>query len=108
MTSAQYRQTESEHSLQSRVLRYLLENAAPDVFAVAIPNAGRRTYRAAASLKAEGMTAGTPDLCVLLPGGFVLWLELKTATGRLSDAQQGVPGTLPAARTPLSSGTFVQ
>jgi len=78
-----------EHNLQVKVLRYLRENAAPDIHWLAIPNAGRRTMRSGASLKAEGMTAGAPDLCVLLPGGFVLWLELKTAKGVLSDAQKG-------------------
>lgn len=34
-----------------------------------------------------GVEAGTPDLQVLLPGGRSVWLELKTAKGRLSRAQ---------------------
>lgn len=33
-------------------------------------------------------TAGTPDLLVILPGGRCVWLELKTATGRLTAIQE--------------------
>lgn len=32
--------------------------------------------------------AGTPDLCVLVPGGRTVWLEVKTDTGKLSDVQK--------------------
>ena len=31
---------------------------------------------------------GTPDLCVIVPGGAVLWLEIKTATGKVSAEQK--------------------
>ena len=31
---------------------------------------------------------GMPDLTVLLPGGKVLWLELKSSKGKLSKAQE--------------------
>jgi hypothetical protein len=40
-------------------------------------------------MKAEGLQAGAADLCVMLPGGRVAWLELKTAVGRQSIAQKG-------------------
>ena len=89
MKRAQYLKTASEHSLQVSVLRYLSENAAPHIHWIAIPNAGRRTMRSGVRLKAEGMTAGAPDLCILLPRGRVLWLELKTSKGAQSDAQKG-------------------
>lgn len=81
--------TQSEHSLQTEVLRYLTRYRADDVFWFAIPNAGRRTFRAAAKLRAEGMLRGAPDLCIVLPIGRTGWLELKTPTGRLSDDQMG-------------------
>lgn len=32
--------------------------------------------------------AGTPDFIVAMPNGKTLWLELKTATGKLSEEQQ--------------------
>jgi hypothetical protein len=79
----------AEHNLQAKVLRYLTENHAPDVFGFAIPNAGRRTYRAAAALKAEGMMRGVADTCIMLPRGRTGWLELKTPRGVQSDEQQG-------------------
>lgn len=34
------------------------------------------------------MTVGCPDLVVCLPRGRVLWLEVKTESGRLSEAQE--------------------
>ena len=45
----------------------------------AIPNGGRRDARTAALLKAEGMRAGVPDIClpVARHGYGALWIELK-------------------------------
>ena len=86
---AQSRRAAGEHNLQARVLRYLVENHAPDIFGFAIPNAGRRSCRAAASLKAEGMMRGVADTCIMLPEGRTGWLELKTLKGRQSDEQRG-------------------
>jgi len=83
------RRANLEHNLQARVLRYLTEHHMPDVFGFAIPNAGRRTYRAAASLRAEGMMAGVADTCIMLPQGKTLWLELKDIRGVQSDEQRG-------------------
>lgn len=80
---------QSEHSLQARVLRFLSQHNAEDVFGFAIPNAGRRTFRAAASLKAEGMMSGVADTCIMLPHGRSIWLELKTPKGTQSDNQKG-------------------
>jgi hypothetical protein len=84
MTRAQ-----SEHSLQTEVIRYLTRYHVGDVFWFAVPNAGRRTFSAAAKLRAEGMLRGVPDLCIVLPAGRTGWLELKSATGALSDDQKG-------------------
>ena len=64
-------------------------------FLIAIPNGGRRNKREAARLKAQGVTAGVPDLFLHIPlnglGG--LWLEMKRpggdghTKGRLTPAQ---------------------
>ena len=35
----------------------------------------------------RGVEPGTPDVLVMLRNGRVLWIELKTSTGKLSDAQ---------------------
>jgi hypothetical protein len=78
-----------EHSLQVQVLTYLESNAADDVFAFAIPNAGKRSGRAGAMMKREGMMRGVADICVMLPEGRTGWLEMKAEGGRLSDWQLG-------------------
>ena len=79
----------SEHSLQVTVLAYLTYRAKPDVNVIAIPNAARRSLRMGARMKAEGLQSGVADLCIMLPGGRVAWLELKTDKGRQSIAQKG-------------------
>ena len=79
----------SEHSLQVTVLAYLTYRAKPDINVIAIPNAGHRSLRMGARMKAEGLQSGVADLCVMLPGGKVAWLELKTDKGRQSIAQKG-------------------
>jgi len=52
---------------------------------VAVPNAGKRGYRAAARLKAEGLKPGFPDLLLLsVPAGSSIRgcaVELKRARG---------------------------
>lgn len=40
-----------------------------------------------AARKRAGVLTGWPDLSVVTPAGRVFWLELKSATGRLSQAQ---------------------
>ena len=89
MKLQEYRALASEHSIQTQILNYLFYKAAPNVFAIGIPNAGKRSYRVAGRLKAEGMMAGVADVCVLLPGARVAWMETKTARGRQSYAQKG-------------------
>ncbi len=51
-------------------------------------NEGRRSLRDGARRKAMGMAAGEPDLRIYLPGGRVVFIELKTNAGRLSPAQE--------------------
>jgi hypothetical protein len=51
-------------------------------------HAGTAQQRAAewTRLQAQGVKAGIGDMLILAPG-YALWLELKSATGRQSDAQ---------------------
>lgn len=79
----------SEHRLQLEVLRHLRTYGRRDLNWFAIPNAGKRSHRYGARMKAEGMTAGVADLCIMLEKGRCAWLELKTLNGRQSDAQAG-------------------
>ncbi|HET6631538.1 MAG TPA: VRR-NUC domain-containing protein [Rhodanobacteraceae bacterium] len=61
----------------------------------AVPNGGGRSKAEAGRLKAEGVTAGVPDICCALPRLCYhgLWIELKRppapgAKGRVSPEQQ--------------------
>jgi len=52
-----------------------------------IPNESRAPVQYRAKLKALGVRAGVPDLCVLLKYG-VGFIEIKSPTGRLSPTQK--------------------
>ena len=62
----------------------------PEKLLFAVPNGGRRDAVTGARLKAEGVRAGVPDLFLAVPVGPYggLWLELKAAKGRPSEAQK--------------------
>lgn len=56
-----------------------------------VPNGGRRDAREAARLKAQGVKAGVPDICLPVPrnGRHGLWIELKAPkNGRVSADQK--------------------
>lgn len=57
---------------------------------VAIPNGGQRHKAVAAKIKAEGAKSGFPDIQLNVPVGPYagLFIEMKTATGRVSDKQK--------------------
>lgn len=42
----------------------------------------------ARKLAIKGCEPGTPDVMVMLPGGSVVWIEVKTPTGRVSKTQK--------------------
>lgn len=65
-----------------------------------IPNGGSRNKLEAMNLKATGLVAGQPDMCLIWKGkayGF----ELKTDTGRLSDQQIKVHEAWQSQNTPV-------
>lgn len=78
----------SEHVIQCRLIDYLVYAAKPEVYYFAIPNQGNRHIYNATKMKAEGVRAGVADLCFMLPGGIVGWLEMKKPGGSLSDPQK--------------------
>lgn len=80
-----------EHDLQAacvRWFRYRYPVLAQCL--IAVPNGGRRDAVTGAKLKAEGVVAGVSDLLLLVPrhGFHGLCIEMKTATGRQSEAQR--------------------
>lgn len=82
---------EGEHDLQVtcvQLFRWKHRELAGLLFA--IPNGGQRNAVVAAKLKAEGVTAGVPDLLLaVMRGGYGgLFVEMKNGkAGRVSDAQ---------------------
>jgi len=75
----------SEHLEQVRLVSWFRKTW-PDVRIFAIPNGGGRSMAQGASLKAEGVTAGVPDLFV---PAWSLWVEMKRTTGgTVSPAQR--------------------
>ena len=67
----------TEHQEQVAFVRWFRARF-PTVKIFAIPNAAVRDERLAAWMKAEGLTAGVPDLCI---PSWNLWIEMKRRIG---------------------------
>ncbi len=67
----------SEHLEQVRLVSWF-RRSYPSVRIFAIPNGGGRSMAQGASLKAEGVSPGVPDLFV---PEWNLWVEMKRETG---------------------------
>jgi hypothetical protein len=90
------RRASPEAAIQVRVMKLLRERAYPNVFYFAIPNGGLRSITEAGRFRAQGVTAGVPDICIIKDGK-VGFLELKAPKGKLSSAQKAVMLKLRAA-----------
>ena len=64
---------ELEHQVQKAICQYL---DLQKIFYFAVPNGGHRHIKVASKLKAEGVKAGIPDLCIL-KDGFAYFIEVK-------------------------------
>ena len=84
----------SEHQIQSTLVSILEYKLRPGVVRIALANGGLRHPRVAAMLRAEGVMPGAPDLVFAVENGRVIWLELKTSKGTLSDHQIGMRAKL--------------
>lgn len=90
---------EREHQIQVECVRWF-RLAYPKLRIFAIPNGGQRNAAVAGKMKAEGVTAGVPDLFIpVASNGFHgLWIEMKRSDigkngklinkGTLSDVQK--------------------
>lgn len=84
-----------EDAAQAEVIRWarMRQAAAPELeLLYHVPNGGKRGKLEACRLKAQGVRAGVPDLHLpIARGGYIgLWIEMKTATGRLSEDQRKI------------------
>ena len=83
----------SEHDAQAALIQWARysEVRYPELrLLFAVPNGGPRSRRAGAMLKAEGLRAGVPDLClpVARRGYHGLFVELKVGRNKPSDRQR--------------------
>ena len=68
---------------------YIVQEARRDGWLIAGDmNQGKRGYMTASIAKACGLTAGEPDLRIYMPEGRMMFVELKTKKGKLSDEQK--------------------
>lgn len=87
---------EQEHNLQGACVRWFRLQY-PQHIIFAIPNGGQRNVVVAAKMKAEGVTAGVPDLFIPHPTKIYhgLFIEMKNGKhGRLSESQRQMIGLL--------------
>ena len=75
-----------EARIQREIIQFV-RAVAPHCLIVAVPNGSQRTASGRPANAVAGLTAGVPDLVVVIPGGRVLWVEVKSEKGRVSDAQ---------------------
>jgi|SRR6516162_1364306 hypothetical protein len=87
------RRQQPEAQIQRAVFQHFRARGAPGVFAFHPANGGFRRPVEAAILKGLGVRTGVPDL-IACRGGRFYALELKTDTGKLSDAQEQVLAAL--------------
>jgi hypothetical protein len=83
-----------EQQTQRAVVEYLriLENLGELTF-FHVPNGGWRSKAEAGIFKSLGVKPGVADLVLMFPGGLVAFLEIKSATGRLSASQKAFKNT---------------
>lgn len=65
---------------------YCLRHQTPRSLILSIPNGGTRDVREAMTLKSTGLLPGASDL-IVVHMGVLLWVEVKTDTGRQSKEQ---------------------
>lgn len=88
------RLTASEHDEQAVVVQWWAHACSayglPHYALLAVPNAGKRSYAAAAWLRAEGLQPGTPDLFLAVPHGGKggLFIEMKIGRNKPSESQE--------------------
>lgn len=78
-----------EHAHQVTVVNNFRNNYTEEQGIIfSIPNGDYRHQSIAVRLKAEGLLAGIPDLCILKAGGDILFVEMKKLQGGTVSKEQ--------------------
>jgi hypothetical protein len=91
----------AEAQVQAWIVTYI-RTVAPDLIVFHPANGGWRTKAEAARFRWLGVLAGIPDLCIVGPDGIVRFIEVKSETGSLSEAQRAMRDRLVAMRVPFT------
>ena len=76
-----------EDRVQQAIFDYIC-TVAPDIIIFAVPNASARLPSGRPANLVAGLVPGVFDLCMSLPDQRIAFLEVKTAKGTLSSAQE--------------------
>jgi len=87
-TPTQARAVRSEHAIQSDIMSFLDRVLPSSCYAFAVPNGGKRNAITGAILKREGVKAGVADIVILRNPGLCALIEVKKASGSLSNSQK--------------------
>jgi hypothetical protein len=90
-----------EDQIQVAVAQYLDAKLPKDWRWHHTPNGSHRLKSVAAKLKAQGVKAGVPDICILRPNGSPIWIELKAFAGVLTVSQKDFMSWAIAAKQPF-------
>lgn len=85
-----------ESGIQRAIVHYL-RAVLPGAVVMAIPNGSQRTATGRPANAVPGFLPGAPDIVVALTKGRVLWVEVKSPVGRVSENQLLVHGLLNGA-----------
>lgn len=88
-----------EDAIQKAIVVFLNAVLPKSYRCFAIPNGARRTASGRPANAVPGLTPGVPDLAII--GGRLIWfVEVKSARGRVSDAQEAFHAWCAANGTP--------
>ena len=90
---------QTEHEEQKKLFQWAKAQSAKHpqlTMMFAIPNGGQRNIVTATKLKAEGVKSGVPDIMLAFPSKHAhgLFIELKSANGKVSENQREWLGAL--------------
>ena len=86
----------NEMQIHKAVVSNLTQRGEANIFWFHPANGGKRSWSEGKSFKAMGVIAGVPDI-ILLKGGEVFGLEIKSTTGRVQPSQRLVHAAMQEA-----------